>query len=35
MPKDYYVWGAMLELYHRQAYTPKLTNITDLKDRFC
>jgi hypothetical protein len=27
-PRDYHVWGAMLELY--QSYTPKPTNIVQL-----
>jgi len=31
MPMDYHVWGAILECY--QKYTPKPTNIADLKDR--
>jgi len=32
MPMDCHVWGAMLE--HYQRYTPKLTNIAELKDCF-
>jgi len=32
LPVDYHVWGAILERYKR--YTPKLTNIAELKDCF-
>jgi len=32
MPMDYHMWGSMLECYQR--YTPKLTNIAELKDCF-